>query len=271
MCHVNPWEFLIYQKVHGLNLVQTFRLSVTFICSRWSFQYVSDKPHSQIEQDFCGIWCAAKFENWQWTAFLKQWIQKVRWKYEFRTSKITPLWPYTNAETEEFNRTLTKNGQSCFGNRPKLKWTDRSTSNYTYVSPATALFGRNLRTRLPELSSEQADYAQMIRQDVLAKEKMKLYADSKQYVKPSHIQVDDPVVIRKRSQRRNTIWTSSFNSGVKESLCGHCKEGRTTNHKKQFILQTFSMICDFNSMTQRRRPWKKMMLERRLCIPVHLP
>lgn len=75
---------------------------------------------------------------------------------------------------------------------------------------------------------------------------MKLYADSKQYVKPSNIQIGDPVLVRKSSivKEETPFSTSSFDSGVHEKLFGHYKEGWTANHEKQFILQTFSKICD---------------------------
>lgn len=125
----------------------------------------------------------------------------------FKHRKITPLWPRANAETERFNRTLKKTVKGAIAMH--LNWKQemyrfllsyRSTPHCTTgVPPATALFGRNLRTRLPELPSKQMNDGDMRHRDSIAKEKLKVYADSKQYVKSSPIQIGDPVLVRDSS------------------------------------------------------------------------
>lgn len=61
--------------------------------------------------------------------------------------------------------------------------------------PATVLFGRNLKTHLPEVAKQKPD--EMRNRDAITKEKMKLYVhvDNKQYIKPSPLQVGDPVLV----------------------------------------------------------------------------
>ncbi len=58
-------------------------------------------------------------------------------------------------------------------------------------APATAFFNRQLRTKLPEVHTDVRDPAKIQETDQNAKGKMKQYADSKAYVRPSGIQRGD--------------------------------------------------------------------------------
>lgn len=83
----------------------------------------------------------------------------------FKHRKITPLWPRANAETERFMRTIKK---SIRGANAQHKNWKQETMMYKFlldyrttphsstgVPPATAFFGRNLKTRLPEIPVQQ--------------------------------------------------------------------------------------------------------------------
>ncbi|KAK3787643.1 hypothetical protein RRG08_031874 [Elysia crispata] len=77
--------------------------------------------------------------------------------------KITPLWPRANAETERFRRTVKKSIKAAEAVQKNWKQelyrfllSYRSTPHSsTGLSPAQALFGRNLRTKLPEPPIDQ--------------------------------------------------------------------------------------------------------------------
>lgn len=122
----------------------------------------------------------------------------------FKHRKITPLWPHANAETERFMRTVKKTIKAAEAQQQNWKQEMykflldyRSTPHSTTdVPPATAFFGRNLRNRLPELPAKNPNDDAFRYRDEQAKLKMKLYADSKAYIKPSTIQVGDPVLVR---------------------------------------------------------------------------
>ncbi|KAL5011217.1 hypothetical protein ScPMuIL_011701 [Solemya velum] len=122
----------------------------------------------------------------------------------FKHRKITPLWPHANAETERFMRTVKKTIKAAEAQQQNWKQEMykflldyRSTPHSTTdVPPAAAFFGRNLRNRLPELPVKNPDVDAFRYRDEQAKLKMKLYADSKAYIKPSTIQVGDPVLVR---------------------------------------------------------------------------
>ena len=105
----------------------------------------------------------------------------------FEHRKITPRWPEANGEAERFMRTLKKAFRTATAWKQELysflrnyRATPHST---TGVPPATALIGRPLRTRLPEIpdpddSVTPFDHEAMQKTDSQAKSKIKLYADT---------------------------------------------------------------------------------------------
>lgn len=117
--------------------------------------------------------------------------------------KITPYWPRANAETERFMRTVKKVAKTALVERKSWKQEIfKFLRNYrasphctTGSAPATVLFGRPLRTKLPELSVPE-EATDMRQRDCLMKEKMKDYADNKSYVKPSNLREGDSVIVR---------------------------------------------------------------------------
>lgn len=67
------------------------------------------------------------------------------------------------------------------------------------VAPAIALFGRPIKTKLPEVTYADADIRQC---DQAVKAKMKEYADNKQYVKPLPIKEVDIVRVKRDETKR---------------------------------------------------------------------
>ena len=71
----------------------------------------------------------------------------------------------------------------------------------TRVASATVLFGRPMKTKLPEVTTPCSDAA--IRQrDQAAKAKMREHADNKRYVKPSAIKEGDIVVVKRDETKK---------------------------------------------------------------------
>ena len=102
----------------------------------------------------------------------------------FNHRKVTPLWPQANGEVERFMKPLGKAVKTAHIEHKNWKQklytflrNYRATPHCTTkVSPAELLYGRPMRTKLPEWHVEQDD--QKIRnQDRKAKQKMKMYAD----------------------------------------------------------------------------------------------
>ena len=105
----------------------------------------------------------------------------------FRHRKTTPLWPEANGEAERFVRTIKKAISAArikHRNWQYEMWVFlrnyRATPHTsTKVPPATAMMGREIRTRLPQDTHVRltAVDKQVKRSDEKAKEQMKKYAD----------------------------------------------------------------------------------------------
>ena len=133
-------------------------------------------------------------------------FRKFANKLGFRHQKITPLWPRANGEVERFMRTIKKviktsavAGMNWKEEMNKFLRNYRATPHCTTgVAPATLLFNRPIRTKLPEISFRVEDEAgnNVRNRDAERKTVMKNYADNKSYVKPSTLQVGDTVLVR---------------------------------------------------------------------------
>ena len=77
---------------------------------------------------------------------------------------MTPYWPQANSEVERFNRTLEKATRAAHAEGKNWKneidiflLNYRATAHCTTgKAPAVLLFGRNIRTKLPSLSTQTA-------------------------------------------------------------------------------------------------------------------
>ena len=123
----------------------------------------------------------------------------------FKHRKITPRWPRANGEVERFVRTVKKVIKTAKAENKNYKQElNRLLRNYratphstTRVAPATALFGRPMKTKLPESLFTPHINPSILVNDQKAKAKMKRYADTKPYVRPSNIVVGDAVFVKR--------------------------------------------------------------------------
>ena len=80
----------------------------------------------------------------------------------------------------------------------------RATPNSTTrIAPATALFGRPMKTKLPELTTPCSD-PEIRERDQIAKAKMKEYADNKRCVRPSNAKEGDTVLIKRDDSKKKS-------------------------------------------------------------------
>ena len=131
----------------------------------------------------------------------------------FQHKPVTPLWPEANGGVERFMRVLKKIMQSAHVEGKNWKQElYRAMLNYratphatTGISPAEALFGRKIRTRLPEpeVTVPNID-AELRHNDFERKTKMKLYADNKRHTRVSDLQVGDSVLVRQPKENKLT-------------------------------------------------------------------
>ena len=130
----------------------------------------------------------------------------------FEHRKITPKWPQANGEVERFMRTIKKTIEAAIvEHRPWEHELHDMLRNYratphssTGKPPATALFNRPMRIKVPNAPSPSGDPASIKHRDQLAKAKMKTYADRRVYVKPSSIATGDKVLVRRNPSRSSS-------------------------------------------------------------------
>ena len=124
----------------------------------------------------------------------------------FKHRKVTPKWARPNGEVKRFVRTVKKVIKTAKVERKNYKQElNRLLRNYratphstTRIAPATALFGRPMKTKLPELTTPCSD-PEIRERDQTAKAKMKEHADNKRYVKRSNAKEGDTVLVKKKS------------------------------------------------------------------------
>lgn len=131
----------------------------------------------------------------------------------------TPLWPQANGEVERQNRTILKairTAHATGGNwrreLNKFLLAYRVTPHTTTgVAPAELMFGRALRTKLPEMSDPERTLVDkhVRRHDSVLKMKGKRYADRQRRASPRDIEIGGKVLLK---QTRQNKLTTNFES-----------------------------------------------------------
>ena len=94
-------------------------------------------------------------------------------------------------------KTALNKGRSWKQESFKFLLDDRTTPRCTTgVPPASILFGRTIKNRLPHLITPIAEDPSIRESDTEAKRTIKQYADRKAYVKPNDLRVGDTVIVK---------------------------------------------------------------------------
>ena len=129
--------------------------------------------------------------------------------------RITPLWPQIN-ETETFMKPLMKAIETAHvENRNWRRELQKFLLNFratphstTKVAPATVMFARNIRTKLPQIEvkgNKSAVDKKIEQQDKDARQKMKEYADKRKNATASTMKIGDCVLVKQK--RKNKLST----------------------------------------------------------------
>lgn len=138
-----------------------------------------------------------QFISEEWGAFLKE--------YGVEHRRTIPLWPQANGEVERQNRTLLKalrvaqtEGKDWRVEMQKLLTAYRSTPQVTTgATPFYMMFGREMKTKLPEILREATVIDEEIRdRDWSTKLKGKEYGDRLRHARESTVNVGDKVLIK---------------------------------------------------------------------------
>ena len=158
-----------------------------------------------------GLPCSLKTDNGP--QFISHHFKGCLEKNGIEHRRTRPLWPQANREIERQNRTILKRlriaqaeGRDCRSQMDDFLMIYRSTPHSTTgVSPAELLFGRKIRTKLPQLQEFTCD-DEVRDRDSERIEKGKMYADCKKKKKAceNDIQKGDKLLLRQ--ERDNTVF-----------------------------------------------------------------
>ena len=126
---------------------------------------------------------------------------------------VTPLHPAANGQVERQNRSLMK--RIRIANAESRDWKKevrtylfayRTTPHGTTgVPPAELMFGRKLRTKLPQLKVDNRELDEEVKdKDAAQKYKNKLYIDEKRSAAESNLQPGDAVLVKQTRQDKLT-------------------------------------------------------------------
>ena len=129
--------------------------------------------------------------------------------------RITPLWPQIN-EAETFMKPLMKAMETAHvENRNWRRELQKFLLNFratphstTKVAPATVMFARNIRTKLPQIEvkvDKSAVDKKIEQQDKDARQKMKEYADKRRNATATTMKIGDCVLVKQK--RKNKLST----------------------------------------------------------------
>ncbi|KAK7094703.1 hypothetical protein V1264_006216 [Littorina saxatilis] len=139
----------------------------------------------------------------------KQFMQSCGVKHR----RITPLWPKANPQAETFNKPMMKAVRSAHVERRSWRQelhkfcrvyraTPHCTTSFT---PYFLMFGREPRTKLPEVQSNSLQHpadAEVRLRDTFAKQKMKCAADKRHHAKDYNIEPGDSVLVKQMKQNK---------------------------------------------------------------------
>ena len=162
-----------------------------------------------------------------------------------RHHRVTAKWPQANGEVERQNSSLLKRLQ--IAHAEKRDWKKelnvylaayRSLPHSTNgVIPAELLFGRKIRTKLPELSDVHVE--QEVRdRDNEQKSKSKAYADMQRNARYSEVLPGDQVLVQQERENklttRYTVVNKHGNSLIVQSP-GGAQYSRNTSYVKKLL------------------------------------
>ncbi|KAK3716284.1 hypothetical protein QZH41_004075 [Actinostola sp. cb2023] len=179
-----------------------------------------------------------------------------------RHHKTTAKWPQANGEVERQNRSILK--RLKIAHAEKKDWRKELNTYLTAyrglphpttgVSPAELLFGRKIRTRLPQLSDIHVEQGVRDR-DAEQKARNKEYADMKRGATYSDVNIGDRVLVKQEKENKLTttlnpepyrVISKTGNSMLVESPDG-AQYSRNSSHVKKFVSEATERAVEGNN------------------------
>ena len=211
-----PWQHLAFDLLGPLPSGDYIFVVVDYYSRFFEMEFTksitTEKIVSLMSKMFVthGLPCSLRTDNGP--QFISDHFKGYLEKNGIEHRRTTPLWPQANGEIERQNRTILKRlrisqaeGRDWRSQMDDFLMMYRSTPHSTTgVSPAELLFGRKIRTKLPQLQEFTCD-DEVRDRDSERKEKGKMYADCKRNACENDIQKGDKVLLRQ--ERDNKLST----------------------------------------------------------------
>ena len=186
----------------------------------------------------------------------------------FKHRRITPAWPRSDAIAEREVRTIMKAVRTATVEGKNWKTqlnsflelyrnTPHSTTN---KAPAECVFGRKLRTRLPQMESQSSRVnagfdAEMRKSDTAAKQKMKQHADSHNHARERELSVGDTVLVKQQTRNKLSSYYESTPYVITDirgtMITAQREDGRSTTRNISFFKR---VTPDIGAGVRSRRP-----------------
>ena len=142
--------------------------------------------------------------------FVSQEFETFLEEHEIEHRTSTPYWPQANGEVEWQNRTLPKTLKIAHSQKlnihhelNKFLIAYRSTPHCTTgETPAKPLFGREIRTKLPDIQASTSNIKDIRDRDYRLKMQGKVYPDAKRQAKQSNIKKGNFVFLKQDSENK---------------------------------------------------------------------
>ena len=243
----SPWEVIaldlqgLYPTGDYLLVVIDYRSRYPIVRSLWTIE--SDGIVKELEDIFAmfGLPKMAATDNG--ANLISREFNNFMDEYGVCHRVVTPYWPSANGEVERFNRVLRKANQTAHvEGRLWLKELDKFLLSYrttphcvTGYPPATVMFGRNVRNKLPSFEEDNGSFPDLDSKDKVMKERIKNYADKATRVKEiDAFKPGDKVLLHttRYQNKLSTIWQNKIYRVVK--MCGRSVLVQD-EHGKQFF------------------------------------
>ena len=191
-------------NANGRDFVGRGGLLQQVLRSRYAFNDNS-KGDCRFVTNLCKIWFPHSLKSDNGPQFVSEDFQKYLLENGIEHRKSPALWPQANGEVERQNRTLLKalkvaeaEGKKWQEELPKFLLAYRSTPQVsTGATPAYLMFGRELKTKLPELRRQDSILNQTTKErDWRQKLSQKAYADEKNRASTNPVAPGDQVLLK---------------------------------------------------------------------------
>jgi len=209
-----PWKYLAADLLGPLPSGDYIFVSIDYYSRYFEIEITKVTSAEKIITILTKIFCTHGFPVSLRTDNGPQFVSAVFQTYlkthGIQHQKTTPLWPQANGEVERQNRSLMK--RICIAQAENRDWKSdlydylmmyRSTPHTTTgISPAELLYGRKIRSKLPEFHQVAIDDLELRDRDTEQKEKRKIYTDFKQNAHNSGIRPGDKVLVRQEKMKK---------------------------------------------------------------------